>query len=635
MNEDFLIKNRSWIILSFIILIIITFYPLGFTGFATADDFHYYLITMRGKIMEEANLFATVAGRFYYFVKPVYSLPYFADNMAVIKVFQFVPILICFLMFAKIVQLVTCSKEIAALYFLLFFSTMQISKHTNLFVSYPFYFSFSFFLVLLSVYFLILFYQKEKKRYLISSSISFAVGLLFYEVYILALVFLFIIVVYNNFRKYSRGSIRFRRVFFQFLPFLLIGIIYLTTYFIFRIYHPSHYSGTSFDTKEITFFSVLRVMWRLAYSSFPLTVYETSHYLFWDKSEILTGYSPVVLNLILGAKAEWLVKGVLVAFLGFKFLETLPKIANKVLLYLAAVAILLIFLPNLPLALTEKYRFCIEDGDMIGYVTTFFSFFGTLLFISLIFTWLINLFNFNKVIKKIVAGLFVLGFFLCSVITDYSNYYIAKDIRSANLRLFAIDELLKTNEFKSIPPGSPFFAREMYTNPSYCAAGLTEQDFNWFEYFEAKTGFVYPVYREYSEFHDRSKKIYQVPYFLTMRQTEKSEDIVLVMASTGSIQPQDSMVNHFTDKALVGYYSMYKTFTISFRVKHLLTKPSVPIRINHIEVDYPPDEMLEFTIFDTRKGNAATFFTIQYPGIDLNSIMISNMWNRENKIFYL
>ncbi|HNX86365.1 MAG TPA: hypothetical protein PKN12_05495 [Bacteroidales bacterium] len=585
--------------------------------------------------MEEANLFATVAGRFYYFVKPVYSLPYFADNMAVIKVFQFVPILICFLMFAKIVQLVTCSKEIAALYFLLFFSTMQISKHTNLFVSYPFYFSFSFFLVLLSVYFLILFYQKEKKRYLISSSISFAVGLLFYEVYILALVFLFIIVVYYNFRKYSRGSIRFRRVFFQFLPFLLIGIIYLTTYFIFRIYHPSHYPGTSFDTKEITVLSVLRVMWRLAYSSFPLTVYETSHYLFWDKSEILTGYSPVVLNLILGAKAEWLVKGVLVAFLGFKFLEALPRVANKVLLYLAAVAILLIFLPNLPLALTEKYRFCIEDGDMIGYVTTFFSFFGTLFFMSLIFTWVINLFNFNKVIKKIVAGLFVLGFFLCSVITDYSNYYIAKDIRSANLRLFAIDELLKTNEFQSIPPGSPFFAREMYTNPSYCAAGLTEQDFNWFEYFEAKTGSVYPVHREYPEFLDRSKKISQVPYFLTMRQTEKSEDIVLVMASIGSIQPQDSMVNHYADKALVGYYSMYKTFTISFRVKQPLTKPSIPIRINHIEVDFPPEEMLEFTIFDTRKGNAATFFTIQYPGIDLNSIMISNMWNRENKIFYL
>jgi len=221
------------------------------------------------------------------------------------------------------------------------------------------------------------------------------------------------------------------------------------------------------------------------------------------------------------------------------------------------------------------------------------------------------------------------------VITDYSNYYIAKDIRSANLRLFAIDELLKTNEFQSIPPGSPFFAREMYTNPSYCAAGLTEQDFNWFEYFEAKTGSVYPVHREYPEFLDRSKKISQVPYFLTMRQTEKSEDIVLVMASIGSIQPQDSMVNHYADKALVGYYSMYKTFTISFRVKQPLTKPSIPIRINHIEFDFPPEEMLEFTIFDTRKGNAATFFTIQYPGIDLNSIMISNMWNRENKIFYL
>jgi hypothetical protein len=636
MNDNFLIKNKEWVYLIFIAVTLITFYPLLFTGFATADDFHNYLITRRGQVMSESFLFANVAGRFYfYLVKPIYSLPYLIDNMALVKAFQYVPLLLCFLMFAKIVLTVTHSKEIALFYLLLFLFTLQISKHTSLFVSYPFYFTFSFLLLLISVYYLIFFYRKEKIKYLVISNLCFAIGLLFYETYILFLLFVILVIISNNAKTNSDSLTKLKRIALQFLPFLVIGICYLIAYFVFRIYHPSQYPGTSFDSKEISFVSILTALWRLAYSSFPLTVYETSHYLFWDKSEIITGYSPVVLNLILGARPEWIVKGILIAFLGFKILGILPKINTRQLLSGLAIAILIIFIPHLPLALTEKYRFFVENGNMIGYVTTFFSFFGTLLFISLLITYLINLFNFNRVIKKIIAGIIVIGFFICSVITDYSNYYIAKDIRSANLRLYAVDELLKTDEFKDIPPNSPFYAKEMYTNPSYSAASLTEQEFNWWEYFEAKTGTVYPVGRDDKVFLDYSKKLSEVPYFLTMRQAEKSEDILLVMAKMEPLKPLDSVVNHFADKALIGYYSIYKIFTVSFRVKQGSSTKAVPIKINHIEVDFPPDNMVEFTIFDTRKGNAATFFTLQYPGIDLNTVVVSNIINPGNKYFYL
>lgn len=636
MNDNFLAKNREWIVLLTVVITIITFYPLCFTGFATADDFHYYLVTLRGKVMEESALFANVAGRFYFhLVKPVYSLPYLVDSMVVIKLFQHLPILVCFLLFAKILKMVTRSGEMAFLYILLFLFTLQISKHTNLFLSYPFYFSFSFILLLLSVYLLLLFYKKEKKWYLLFSTLSFAAGLLFYETYILFLLAPFLIAWVFNAKKDISLKEKVRNIALQFLPFLVVGLLYLAAYVIFRSYHPSQYAGTSFDTKDMTITSVLASMWKLSVSSFPLTVYETSHNVFWDKSEIITGYSPVLLNIVLGAKAEWLVKGLLVAFLGYKVLTVLPRITYNQLAFGVFIAVLLILLPNLPLALTAKYRYYTENGDMIGYVTTFFSFFGTLLLMTLLFTWLINLFNFSKILKKIVASLFVFGFFICSVITDYSNYYIAKDVRSANLRLYAVDELLETDEFKAIPPGSPFYAREMYTNPSYCAAGLTEQDFNWWEYFEAKTGFVYPVGREEKIFLDYSKNLSQLPWFLTMRQAEKSEDLVLVLSRMAALQPNDSVVNHYADTALVGYYSMYKIFTVSFRVKQAPPATSVPIKINHIEADFPPDELIEFTIFDTRKGNAATFFTIKYPGIDLNSIIISNMWNRNNKTFYL
>jgi hypothetical protein len=636
MKDDLISKNKEFFYLAFVIVALISFFPLFFTGFATADDFHYYLVTRRGQVLAESALFAEVAGRFYfYLVKPVYSLPYLVDNLAFIKAFQFIPLILCFLMFAKIVLTLTKSKEMAIFYLLLFLFTMQISKHTSLFVSYPFYFTFSFFLLLASIYYLIRYYQNNKKTLLFFSAFLFGIGLLFYETYILFLLFVFIIVVANNFRAEASIPGRIKRIVLQFLPFLFIGIAYLTAYFVFRIYHPSQYAGTTFDSKEISFSSFFNVLWKLAYSSFPVTVYETSKTVFWDKSELATGFSPVLLNLVLGARVEWLVKGLLVAFLGYKLMNVLPAVKTKNLLGGLGISCLLIFVPHIPLALTEKYRFFVEKADMIGYVTTFFSFFGTLFFLTLFFSYVLNLLNFSQIFKNVIIGIFAFGFFICSVLTDFSNYSIAKDIRSANLRLYAVDELLKTDEFKAIPAGSPFYAKDMYNNPSYCAASLTEQEFNWWEYFEAKTGVVYPVGREDKIFLDYSKKLSQVPYFLTMGQTEKSENVFLVMAQMAPLQPNDSVVNHFADKALIGYYSADKIFTVSFRVKQVPATQSVPININYIEADFPPDQMIEFTIFNTRKGSAATFFTIEYPGIDLNSVIISNMWNRGNKIFYL
>ncbi len=636
MNENFVTKNKELIYLLLIAIAIITFFPLLFTGFATADDFHFYLVTRRGQVFAESQMFAEVAGRFYfYLVKPLYNLPYLYDNMAFIKAFQYIPLILCFLLFAKIVFMVTKSKEMAIFYLLLFLFTMQISKHTSLFVSYPFYFTFSFFLLLASVYFLIRYHQIDRKRYLIFAALLFGIGLLFYETYILFLLFVFIIVIANNLQKEGHPKEKIKIILLQFLPFLVIGILYLTAYFVFRIYHPSQYAGTSFDATKFTIPSFFYFLWRLAYSSFPITVYETSHYVFWDKSELITGYSPVLLKLMLSAKVEWIVKGLFVSFLGYKLLDALPAIKIKKLLAGLGIAILLIFVPHIPLALTVKYRHFVENGDMIGYVTTFFSFFGTLLFLTLLLSYVVNLFNFSRIVKKIIISIFVFGFFMCSVLTDFSNYTIAKDIRSANLRFHAVDELLKTDEFQSIPAGTPFYAKDLWENPSYCARGLTEQDFNWYEYFEAKNGITYPVGRDAAYFLDYSKKSKMTPYFLTMRQAEKSEDILLVMAQMAPIQPQDSVVNHFANRALIEYYSTYKLFTVSFRVKQAPTKNPVTIKINHIEAEYPPDEMIEFTIYDTRKGNPATSFIVQYPGIDLNTVIISNMWNRGNRIFYL
>lgn len=636
MKDDFITKNRGYLYLAFFVIALITFFPLFFTGFATADDFHYYLVTRNSRIMSDSSMFAQLAGRFYfYIVMPVYSLPYIVDNMAVVKLFQFIPLIVCFLLFARIIFMSTKSKEMSWIFLLISLMTMQISRHTSLFVAYPFYFTFSFSMLLVSFILLLQYFEARKKALLIWAALFFAVGLLFYETYILFLFFAGVTILYYNIKDRNSTWDIVKKSAVQFLPFLLIGIIYITAYFIFRVYYPSQYAGTNFGTKEITLVTFFQVIWKLSVSAFPMTIYETTHNLFHDKSELVNGYSPVLLNLFLSAQVEWIVKGILVSFIGYKLLLALPVLKFKWLLVSALMSVLLVFMPHIPLALTEKYTFYALHGNMLGYVTTFFSSFGAMLLIILLLNFLINLFNFNRLLKQTLTVLFVFGFFLCSLLTDFSNHAVAKDIRSANLRFNAIDELLKTDEFKSVPVGSPFYGRDLWDNPSYSAASLTEQGFNWFEYFEAKTGKVYPVGREDTIFLAYSKRVPQVPWYIAMRQAEKSEDISLVLARMAPLQPLDSVVNHFADRATVLYYSPYKIFTLIFRVKQDVAGTNIPIRVNHIAADVPCEKTVEITIYNTKKSQPATIFTLQIPGIDLNSVMISNMINRGNRCFYL
>ncbi len=636
MKDDFISRNKVFIYLALFIVALITFFPLFFTGFATADDLHYYLITRRGLIMEDTSFFAKIAGRFYfYLVRPVYCLPYlFGDSMVIVKLFQYIPLICSFLLFSRIVYVVTKSKEMAWLFLLIFLMTMQISQHTSLFVSYPFYFTSSFSLLLISYLFLLHYFERKKIYLILLAALFFAIGLLFYETYIFFLLFAALTIVFYTLKEKGSPGQLLKNSIIQFLPFLIIGIIYLAAYFIFRIYHPSQYPGTNFVLKDLTVGTFFTVLWNLAFSSFPLTVYETSHGLFWDKSELITGYSPVILKLLLSARIEWIVKGVIVAFLGYKLLMNTSSVKLKGLLAGAMISLLLIFLPQIPLALTEKYISYAGHGTMIGYVTTFFSFFGTLLLITLLLNFLINLFNFSRIVKGVVTLFLVFGFFVCSVLTDFSNYSIARDIRSANLRLYAVDELMASDEFKTIPSGTPFYARDLWDNPSYCARGITEQEFNWYEYFEAKSGVTYLFGREPARFLDYSKNVTMVPYYLTMRQAERSEEIALVMGRMAPVQPQDTVVNRFSDRATIVYYSSYKTFTLSFKIKQD-SAITVPLKINHITEEVNMDRTIEVTVYNTKRSQPATIFTLQFLGIDLNSIMISNTINPKNKYFYL
>jgi len=300
----------------------------------------------------------------------------------------------------------------------------------------------------------------------------------------------------------------------------------------------------------------------------------------------------------------------------------------------AVVSLLLIFTPHILLGLTPKYTFYVSYG-MIGYVTTFFSLFGVLLLLTLSVVYLINLPGKIMFLRRTLAGILVFGFFICSVLTDFSNYTIAKDIRSANIRFFAMDELMKTEMFSSIPFGSKIFAKDMYDNISVNARNLTEQSFNWGYYIEAKTKINHIVFRDEKEFLESSRDSATPSFYLTMKQAVKSEEIFLAFADIGPALKQDSVINTFADKVWVLNYSPYKIFTVSFRCKEAIPAEGLPVGINHIRDTIQPGQTIQFTIYNTRAFQAATVFSIKAGAIDLKSIMISDLVDPRNRVFYL
>ena len=635
-DENLFEKNKGLCYTAFLIIIIVTFYPLFLSGFGCPDDLNNYFVLRGGGISSNKQFLAELAGRFYYLIiQPIYMVPYISDNPVVIKLFHHIPLIAGFILFAIILFKLMHSRELSFFYFLVFLIIAQTSRHTSLFLTYPFFFTFSFDLLLMSFLFLITYFQNSGKYNLVLSVVLFMAGLLFYETYLLYLIIIAIAIFAFRYKNGKNFMQVLKHSFLIFLPFLIVGILYVAAFLIYRIYHPSHYEGTSFDLNNITLSNFFSVIWKLTITSYPLTVFTESGTLFTEKSELILGYSPVVLRIILNARIEWIIKGICVAITGFILLTGISRIKYKTLLAGIFLSVLLIFIPAIPLAFTVKYIIYTLQHEMRGYVCTFFSLFGTVLLISIMVGYLINLLNFNFLLKRIMILLSAVCFFTFSVLTDFANYSIAKDFRSDNLRLYALDELMKTDTFLSIPPYSFFYTKDLYNSISISAGGLIQQNFDWGYYMSIKTHVPQQTFRNFKDINVNNQDSTKPVYYLSMLQAEKSEEIMLILAKLAPKGRTDTLPGRFTDKVWVLYYSPCKKFSVGFRCKDDTLNTNTEVKVNQIERKIIPGKNFEMTICNTRKNEAATFFSISLPDIDLKSIRISDIVDKDCMVFYL
>ncbi|MEI6682361.1 MAG: hypothetical protein WCO44_07020 [Bacteroidota bacterium] len=636
LNHKTPLNIRVFYYLSLVIIAIITVFPLFGAGIGSADDMGNYINTRFGKEVEIVKYMAEMSGRFYFKLTGLaHNLPYEVDNLFVLKLFQVVPILFCLFLFYKIVVIVTKSKEVSSLYVLLFFVIAQYTHHTSLFFNYPFYFSFSFSLILTSYLLLHRFQVTGKLYLLIGSALMFGLGLLFYEAYILFFCFSSLAIIYVNVTGGNRGWLLIRRSALQILPYLLVVIAYGLAYVIYGRIHPSEYSGTTMLGNNVKISTFFQVLWYLSNSAFPLTQYISHHNLFLDKSELTEGYRNVVPYLFFHARVEWIVKSILVLFVSYYMLLSIPKIPWKILLVGSVLAVLVTFFPHIPLALTQKYTFYAMTQGMLGYITALYSLFGVVLFISLVCAMILKLTESNTLVRHLFVLVISSGFVICSFLTDFSNYYIAQDVHQANIRMRVVDELIKSDEFRNIPSSSNIYSQQLWNNNHYMAGGITEQGFQWTYYILCKSKMLQNMIRDNREFLKAVKAPGSPGYMVVYRQAVKTDDAMLVLAQLESPWVNDSVVSHLSNRLILVYYSKCKHFSVSFRREDASPTEKAKIQISHIKGEVDPGNFVEFSIYNTKKNTAATIFTIESPSIDIRSIRISDMISPEGIIYYL
>ena len=178
---------------------IIALFPLTKIGFTVGDDIDLYTETCKGHWNHVIGNLPYLHGRFYLlFSRYVNTVPYLIDSRVYFDLMYIFPIALSFILFSRLIQRVFNNDSISLFAAIFFASCFQIAGFHSITTAYPFFFTFSFCLILISLHLFISFYEKRKKHLLYFSAIIMLIATLFYETYMLYYFVFLIIAIWKN-----------------------------------------------------------------------------------------------------------------------------------------------------------------------------------------------------------------------------------------------------------------------------------------------------------------------------------------------------------------------------------------------------------------------------------------------------
>jgi hypothetical protein len=531
--------------------------PFINTGLVEGDDAEFFITAMQKNFSHDAVGYAKIAGRFYFLItKPFYSAPYLINNLMLSKTINVLLVVINILLISAIVKQLFKNRWLNYLTYLLIITFIVVKGENNPILSFTWYFTSSFALILLSIFFALKYGENKLKKYKVISIISFSIGLLFYEVYLLYLPLVIISAIQIGELKKISIKNKLKKILNISYPYIIIGLIYVGFYMGYRFFYPSIYEGTSIAGK-INFTNSFNAMLRLSKGAYPTHFFFSGKYIFYQTSHLLNNHFKNIGYLLKTSSYLWYIKAVVTGVLFYMFTESISKINIKKLLSVLAIALIYVYIPQLPLAVTQKY--CYHYTSMNNYITTFFGLLSFGLLLSLIFT--LPTFIKNKITKQILIVTITLFVSLGSIITDYINYHAVVFFQQPLNTLNCMNKFIQTDVFASIPDKSFVYSPNLYSNKF----GYAYSRYKWGDYTYYKTGkkisFAAKKEELLKAIKDKKNNIFYLKYdynknnidqFITFGQISKKS----IIDSVNTIILTDSITCFF--------YSAHKDFSISF-----------------------------------------------------------------------
>lgn len=625
MRKNFTINNQILYYPLIFVIIILTFAPFFQVGFTTGDDIEYYLSTRNQMIYKSAQFYANETGRFYFLItKPIYHIPYLIDNFYFTKIIQYSALLFSICLFTMLLKkLLKENKQLILLIFLLFFTFLYITPNYHIpIMAYPFFFTTSFSIFIGSVLFLLKYNETNKNKYLIFSVLLYAIALLFYENYLVFLLFI-LGYIFIKFYKLEKISLLKNKQFYkEFLPFIGVALLYVIVYIVYKKFlcNNNSYSGSNFssDFNVKNFFTII---FKYNKVFLPKIIYDANRW--WLKDFLHCPNITTIINILL--------QGFLYTVV---FLKIKPNICWKKILYGIIICVLFATFSHILIAVSEKYNNDDYWANVPGYVTTYFSYFAIMVLYGLIFYSILKLVNKIPIIKYIVISIFVC--FICYnlFIIGHMNEENTREYKQINNSLLAIDKLAEQQIFSQIPKKSIILASDFYV-----ANNATNIYYNNCipEYISMRAKKELTIINSPQNFIERINNNNDIlKYYVSFHYNKIYEESNTVFSKIttenfkyDTITKQIS--NLFGNSSEIFYYSKYKYFNLGFYIEST-DFDTITFQIN----DSQPIEakigynQVHMRYDGTQKDDFVKFKISSNSLIDLKKFSISNVSYLDN-----
>jgi hypothetical protein len=307
---------------------------------------------------------------------------------------------------------------------------------------------------------------------------------------------------------------------------------------------------------------------------------------------------------------SWIKGAIAVYFYALLFFKFSDKLSYKKLICIFLLSFVVMYVPHIPLAISEKF----SQTFFLGWVSTGISFFGVLMMFASIIFLLDKLTSFNKIFRKTVHIILLILLFFTTVFVQEANTGMTNDFKRSKLRTDAVDDLLAFYEIRN---GEIYYLKNLHKNTSILSHESVPPDF-WGTYFERKSGIRINAYEDYEKlYNDYSKKDTTIR-LVFFEQSEQGNDMILSIVKCQGTQLTPNIEDVKSDAIDVGYYSENKRFALS-----ILSETICNVMVND-SLMYSISTF-HYANIQSHRRKPVTYFSINGNKLIYNTLMIKNI----------